>query len=69
MISTSLYELAHRLRSQGQANQALIIDRSDFESLQQELSNMHCLRALRALRQEHPSYGGMALVIQEGLAI
>lgn len=69
MISTRLYELVHRLRSQGQTNQALVIDRSDFEKLQQELSTMHCLRALRALSQPHPSYGGMPLAIQEDLAI
>lgn len=69
MISTRLYELVHRLRSQGQIHQALVIDRSDFERLQQELSNMHCLRALRALSQSQPSYGGMALAIQENFAI
>ncbi|MEH6650891.1 MAG: hypothetical protein V7707_12760 [Motiliproteus sp.] len=69
MISTRLYELVHRLRSKGQINEALLIDRSDFERLQQELSNMHCLRALRALSQTSPSYGGMSLAIQEDFAI
>ncbi|MEH6469933.1 MAG: hypothetical protein V7752_01675 [Halopseudomonas sp.] len=65
MISTYLSELVHRFRSQGQMNQALVINRSDFEKLQTELNEMHCVRALRALSQSHPSYYGLPIAIQE----
>ena len=69
MISTYLYELVHRLRSQGKVQQTLLVNRSEFEQLKSELQQMHCRRALQALRQPHPVYGGLPLAIQEDWAL
>lgn len=68
MISIYLCELVHRFRGQGKMHETLLLNRSDFETLQTELAEMHCIRALRALSQPLPSYYGCPLAIQESLA-
>ena len=64
MISTRIYELAHRCRSLGQMNEVLPMSLSDFRQLYQELSSMNCSRALAQLNQPVPSYCGLTLSIE-----
>lgn len=64
MISTRLYELVHRFRSQGQLNEALPLSLSDFTQLRRELMEMHCVRALRALSEPTPRYCGLTLSVE-----
>jgi len=69
MISIILNELVHRFRSQGRTHEALVVNRSDFETLKRELNGMRCRRALQALSGPHPHYYGMAVAIQENWVI
>ncbi|WP_210397348.1 hypothetical protein [Motiliproteus sediminis] len=69
MISTALNELVHRFRSQGRTHEALLVNRSDFETLKRELLAMNCRRALAALTQAEPRYYGVPVAIQENWVI
>ncbi len=64
MISTRIYELAHRCRSKGQMNDVLPVSLSDFKQLSEELLSMNCLRALQQLKQPLPQYCGLTLSIE-----
>jgi hypothetical protein len=69
MISIMFNELVHRFRSQGRTNEALVVNRSDFETLKRELTGMQCRRALKALSGAHPQYYGVPVAIQENWVI
>ncbi|MCW8884782.1 MAG: hypothetical protein OQK12_05935 [Motiliproteus sp.] len=64
MISTRIYELAHRCRTQGQMNEVLPMSLSDFRQLYSELTSMNCSRALAKLNKPLPSYCGLILSIE-----
>ncbi len=64
MISTRLNELVHICRVKGQMNAVLPISLYDFEQLVQELREMNCLRALKALSQPLPTFGGLVISIE-----
>ena len=64
LISTRLYERIHRLRCQGQMNETLLLNAHELEQLQTELGQMQCRRALQALNQPEPSFGGFKVVVK-----
>ncbi len=68
MISTRLNELVHLCRSKGQMDDVLPISMADFNQLAKELKAMNCLRALKALSQPLPTFGGLVVSIEADCA-